>query len=199
MGSMSLSSSKIHAELQPAEPRKPSSTAPFKVISSRVSLPQNSLKSLENAMIDRITLHVANLAKASYYTRRHDCFYRRGAHMGLSALIKTLVRETNVRLGDYNGWESTGVRCAMLAVEYMNRASPYIVIHYVQSFFATAFMLAFKLNDDESLPNTFFSGLSGFNLSDLNAMEMEFCEIIKWNLGISLQSYIHLRNMLLPI
>jgi len=202
MGSMSLTSSSIHVGEMPSSERqrggKHDSISLYANPASR-RISQHSVKTLENVMVDRITLHVAGLAKATHYTRKHDCFYRRGTHVGLSALVKTMVRETNIRLGDYCGWESTGVRCAILAVEYMTRASAFIVIHYVQSFFVTAFMLAFKLNDDESLPNTFFSGLGGFALSDINEMETEFCEMIKWNMGISLQSYLHLRQLLMPL
>jgi len=198
MGSMSLSTSAVVHATDGGEQRSKFEGG-YSTMSPSRPISQHSLKTLENVMVDRITLHVADIAKATFYTRRHDCFYKRGSHMGLSALIKTLVRETNIRLGDYNGWESTGVRCAMLAVEYLNRASPYLVIHYVQSFFVTAFMLAFKLNDDESLPNTFFCGLGGFGLCDINSMEMEFCDMLKWNLGISLQNYLQLRQMFLPV
>jgi len=199
MGSMSLTSASIHAaDIQQASDQRGKIETSYKLINTK-AVTHQSLRSLENAMVDRITLHVAGLAKGTSYLRRHDCFYKRGSHMGLSALVKTMVRETNIRLGDYNGWDSTGVRCAVLAVEYLSRASPYIVINYVQSFFVTAFMLAFKLNDDESLPNTFFSGLGGFSLADLNNMEMEFCEMIKWRLAISLHGYVHLRQLLLPL
>ena len=194
---MSLSTSTVHVADIPDQ-RKRAAEGGYSISPSR-PLSQHSVKTLENVMVDRITLHVANLAKATFYTRQHDCFYKRGSHMGLSALVKTLVRDLNIRLGDYGGWESTGVRCAILAVEYLNRISPYLVIHYIQSYFVTAFMLAFKLNDDESLPNTFFAGLGGFSLTDLNSMETEFCEILKWNLGVSLQTYLQLREMLLPV
>jgi len=157
------------------------------------SVVRNELRAIE-----RICHRVLQLAQNSCYVSIHDCFFKQGSHFGLTALVKTLVRETNLRVQDVGGDpESTGIVVAIIAVEYIERVSQNVSLQYVQAFFLTAFILAFKLLDDDCLPNSFFGSLGGFSLKDVNDMESEFCDMLGWNFGISVRTYLYHRNRLL--
>jgi hypothetical protein len=150
------------------------------------SVVQRELKTIE-----RITYRVTMMAQAAPRIpfRRETAFRKEGFALPLINTIKNLVRETNLRVRDIGDLESTGMCCAILAMEYIERTLPYISMWNISAFFLAAYVIAYKILDDDAVSNTFWANLGGFSLKEFNAMESEFCDMLGWNFSISVRDF----------
>ena len=86
---------------------------------------------------------------------------------------------------DEPGARSSGVACAVIALEYLRRAKLKISPCSIHRLFVTAFLVALKYLDDFPVSNQFFSQVAGCSIRDLNFMELNFCALLGWNCHIS--------------
>jgi len=103
--------------------------------------------------------------------------------------VDRLVHYANVWAREKPSANSQGVRCAVLAVEYMERAQVRISGKSIHRLFLIAFLIGIKLTDDFGMSNTFWGRAGGCSLEDVNRMEVEFCNLLKWDFGVAPEVY----------
>ena len=184
--------------------------APVQQAESKESIRQRekeAIKKLEMELIDNINSRITHLMRTAekegspyddYDLEEAACYFQVICVHSTKSLIRLLIHKTNNRLNDHGGWESTGVRCAIMACEYLRRSKHFLMEDFLGSFFFTAFMLAFKNNDDETLPLTFFSDIADFEPREARLMELSMCAMMDWRLAMSNVQYQFTRNLILP-
>ena len=123
---------------------------------------------------------------------------RINASISLRDYIDRIVRGTN-RLTDEeepNVIDSIGAKCAVIAVEYVERASAKGLSAEVYKLFLTAFVIAFKYVDDFEADSYWWAHVSGLERKDISAMEFELCSKLDWNLNVSLTCFVTQRRKL---
>lgn len=98
--------------------------------------------------------------------------------------VERLVHYANVWAREKPNVNSQGVRCAVLAVEYLERANVRVCGKSIHRLFLIAFLIGIKLTDDFGMSNTFWGRAGGCSLEDVNRMEIEFCNMLKWSFGV---------------
>ena len=88
-----------------------------------------------------------------------------------------------------NGVGGAGLRCALMAVEYLDRAANngvYLTLSNVHRLFMISCLEAAKWSEDVIISNSFFAQVAGIDLYELNVMESVFCaEVLRWKLSVS--------------
>jgi len=109
--------------------------------------------------------------------------------MSMKDYIDRLVRGTNKLLAEDESKvvESTGARCAVMAVEYIERANAKGVCEIdIHQLFLASFVVAVKLTDDLNTTDShWWSHVGGFNEKEVNAAELLLCSRLNWDLLIS--------------
>jgi len=103
--------------------------------------------------------------------------------------IERLVKYVNQWAEDDAGPTSTGVRCSLLAIEYLDRSALKVTPRSVHRLFMTAVLLAVKFTEDFAISNKFWADVGGCKLEDVNRMEVSFCGTLNWNLEVSIEAY----------
>lgn len=162
---------------------------------------QHKLSEAEILFLEKVCSFIDALifVGAASRVQHHDCFRRRGRPVTFQKFLDCLMRQTNERVSDWNGWNSTGVRCMIIAIHYLSKVSKYLSPLYREAFFATAFMLAYKFNDDEKLMMEDFSNMSGFATYHLEEMEFEFGAMLNWDFRMEEKAFIELYRYFTPL
>ena len=100
-----------------------------------------------------------------------------------------LVRYTNAFVGDEPGPFSAGIRCSLIAIDYLERARVVTCPKSLNRYFLTALLLALKFTDDADLSLKYFADVVGCTIQELNEMEISFCNLLNWNLNIPVQVF----------
>jgi len=106
----------------------------------------------------------------------------------LGDYVWRLVRYVDAWAGT-DGVDGAGLRCALMAVEYLDRAARngvYVSLNNVHRLFMVAVLEAAKWSEDVVISNAFFAQVAGIELHELNAIEAVFCsEVLDWKLSVS--------------
>ena len=105
--------------------------------------------------------------------------------LNLQIFIERLVNQANMCLEEDVGIESIGVRCAILAVEYLHRSHARVTFSNATRFFAVAFLVAFKYTEDIPVSNYYWARVCGYSLYELNQMETALIENMDWRVEVT--------------
>jgi hypothetical protein len=100
-----------------------------------------------------------------------------------------LMMFTNKYAEEKDGPDSIGVRCATLAVEYIERSDLKLTALSFHRCFLSAFLLGIKLIYDYYFSNAFWGEVGGISMQELNAIEVVFCEALKWKFNIEAEEH----------
>ena len=167
------------------------SSPPQSPSASPVGVAKDTQQQLEIAMVKKIVEQLKRISrhqtndheKASVFIPPEDLT------IPLQDYIHLLVTLANLWVKDKFGCESTGIRCAVLAMEYLRRVRQHFNPRNIYGYFSAAFLLAMKFSEDDEILNTDYSKVSGFSLDAINTMECEFCEEIQWNFLITAEEF----------
>ena len=111
--------------------------------------------------------------------------------LSLHDFVARVIYATNkyTEEADVEGLDTTGVRCALISIEYLERSKVSMTSENVHRYFLTGFVIAFKLSDDLEVDNTWWAHVGGCDLKDVNAMELELCSMMHWECGVSPAAY----------
>jgi hypothetical protein len=104
--------------------------------------------------------------------------------------IERLVKYINQWAEDIAGPNSPGIRCMLLAVEYLERSRVKITPRSVHRYLMSAVLIAVKFTEDFAISNKFWGDVGGCKLEDVNRMEMAFCQILSWNFSVSTDEFV---------
>ena len=100
--------------------------------------------------------------------------------------VERLVHNINRWAHERPGLDSVGIQSGILAIEYLERAKGIrITPKSIHRYFLGAFLAAIKFNFDYYLSGTYWAGVGGVRLEELNFLEIEFCSILGWKLFVS--------------
>ena len=85
--------------------------------------------------------------------------------------------------------ESSGVRCAIMALIYLERISKKITPRSIHRYLMTALLIALKVSEDFAISNQFWGDVGGCRLHEVNQMEQAFCNLLDWKLHITSEEY----------
>jgi hypothetical protein len=91
---------------------------------------------------------------------------------------------TNKYAEEKDGPRSIGVQCAVLAVEYLERADIKLTPESLHRCFLSAYLVGIKILYDFYFSNAFWGEVGGLTLKETNAMEIGFCEALKWSFSV---------------
>ena len=141
----------------------------------------------ENEIIVKIADYLNLLLKSDETEHeKPTCFH--GNHVpsiSLEKYIKRLVKYVNEWAEDQAGISSTGIRCALLAVEYLDRAQCDLTPRSIHRYYMIGVLMAVKFTEDFAISNKFWAEVAGCKIDDVNKMEATFCDLLKWNLKIT--------------
>jgi len=103
--------------------------------------------------------------------------------------VERLIKFTNKWAEEKDGPESIGVRCAVLAVQYLERADVKLTCKAMHRYFMVAYLLGIKLIFDYYMSNSFWGDVAGCSLKKINEMEMQFCSSLEWRLSVNEESH----------
>ena len=111
--------------------------------------------------------------------------------ISIEEYIDRLIRYVNNWAGekDSDDFASTGVSCALMAVEYVDRLNVPFSIRSVHRLYLCAVLIACKFLDDFKISNRFWAKVGGVEMMDLNRMELEFCKLLDWKFKISREDF----------
>jgi len=98
--------------------------------------------------------------------------------------VERLVKYTNQWAEDTVGPNSTGVRCILIAAEYIRRSKVRLTVRSVHRYVMAAMLLAVKFTEDFAISNQFWGDVGGCKLEDVNRMEIAFCKDLEWNMCV---------------
>jgi len=104
--------------------------------------------------------------------------------ISLLRYIDRLMKLTNKWVEERDGPDSFGVRCALLAVDYLERLDVKLGPKAVHRYFMTAYLIGIKLLYDYYISNTFWAEVSGCPRAQVNLMELHLCEKLKWDFSV---------------
>jgi len=99
--------------------------------------------------------------------------------------IQRIIKFTNQYTEEADGPDSIGVRCAAIALEYIDRADLKIDENSVHRCFLIAYLVGLKFIYDFYMSNSFWGQVGGLPMKEVNAMEIVFCEALGWNFSVT--------------
>ena len=106
----------------------------------------------------------------------------------LRDFIDRIIRGTNLLLGENDEttiMESTSVRCAVIAVEYVERiCQKGLTTSNLYKLFLAAFVVAFKISTDNDAGTEWWAHVGGYDSKTVNEMEVQLCCKLDWNLAM---------------
>jgi hypothetical protein len=94
--------------------------------------------------------------------------------------VVRLVELTNKWVEEHDAADSFGIRCALVAVEYLERLSIRLHSRAIHRYFMICFLLATKLLYDYYFSLSFWAEVSGCPRKSVNAMELLICDALRW-------------------
>ena len=104
--------------------------------------------------------------------------------------IERLVKYVNQWAEDEPCASSTGVRCCLMAVEYLERTKVRLAPRSVHRYFLAAVLMAIKTTEDFAISNKFWGDVGGCKVEDVNRMEVAFCKLLEWNFEVSSEAFV---------
>ena len=98
--------------------------------------------------------------------------------------VERLIRQFNKWAEENDGPNSIGVRCAVLAFEYLKRANLIINAYTIHRCFLGAYLVAIKLLYDYYMSNSFWASVGGVTAKEINDIEIAFCQALRWNFNV---------------
>lgn len=95
-----------------------------------------------------------------------------------------LIELTNKWVEESDGIDSFGVRCALLAVDYMERVDIRLDKKSIHRYYMSAFLIAIKLLYDYYISNSFWAEVSGCPRRQVNLMEAQMCRLLRWDFTV---------------
>lgn len=104
--------------------------------------------------------------------------------------VDRLIRYVDVWAGEIpGGHASTGVRCALMAIELVDRLDAPLSRKSVHRVFMCAVLVCVKASEDFIISNRFWAKVGGCDLEELNRMEMAFCDLLQWKITVSREDF----------
>jgi hypothetical protein len=98
--------------------------------------------------------------------------------------VRRIITQTNKWLHEKDGPDSTGVRVAVLGIQFLEKAGFVLTRENIHRCFLIATLLGLKLLDDGYMSNTYWSHVGGIFLREVNDLEIAFCNALKWDFNI---------------
>jgi hypothetical protein len=99
--------------------------------------------------------------------------------------VERLVHNINRWAHEKPGMDSVGIQSGVFAIEYLERSCADITPKSIHRYFLAAFLLGIKYSFDYYLSNTYWAGVGGIRLQELNTLEMDFCCQLNWDFTVS--------------
>jgi len=99
--------------------------------------------------------------------------------------VERLIKLTNKWVEEADGPDSFGVRCALLAVEYLVRIDIKLCAKSIHRYFMAAYLIGIKLIYDYYISNSFWAEVSGCPREQLNLMEIHLCSSLSWDFSVN--------------
>jgi hypothetical protein len=99
--------------------------------------------------------------------------------------VERLVHNINRWAHEKPGMDSVGVQSGVFAIEYLERSCTDITPRSIHRCFLAAFLLGIKYSFDYYLSNTYWAGVGGIRLPELNTLEMDFCCQLNWDFSVA--------------
>lgn len=118
--------------------------------------------------------------------------------MALEAYVSRVVRYLDMWGQQHHGLRpGTGERCALMAVELLNRlcdAGCGVCPRTAHRMFLAATLVSAKSTEDFVVSNRFIAKVGGVPLEEMNRLEMELCELLRWRIVVSHDDVAALRH-----
>jgi hypothetical protein len=98
--------------------------------------------------------------------------------------VERLIKLTNKWAEENDGQDSFGVRCAVLAVEYLERVDVNLDSKAIHRYFTSAYLISIKLLFDFYMSNSYWAKVSGLPHEQVNRMEAHICNCLNWDFHI---------------
>lgn len=139
----------------------------------------------EKEIVKRVTARVLSLPKEDANAPLTVFHGVNEPSIAFQTYVERLVHYANVWAREKPSVNSQGIRCALLAIIYLERTNAHISSKSVHRLFLIAFLIGIKLTDDFGISNTFWGRAGGCTLEDVNRMELAFCAILSWDFGVN--------------
>jgi hypothetical protein len=103
----------------------------------------------------------------------------------INKYVQRLIKFSNRWAEESDGPDSLGVRCAVLAVQYLERADLEISKKSFYRSFMAAFLIGFKLLFDSYMSNQYWADVTGYKIDEVNSIESEFCRELCWDIQVN--------------
>jgi hypothetical protein len=157
----------------------------------------NALNDEGVKIVDNIAGELERRVAAEDRANAGDCFSKDGRvpPVTLFDYFARMARYVNVWRGHAGGAESAGVRSAVMALMYiekLERMCPGFAVNRsnVHRIAMAAFLVATKFTEDAPISNDFWSKVAGVQCSEVNALEVAFCSMLKFELYIDEKQYV---------
>ena len=109
--------------------------------------------------------------------------------ISLHEYVDRLIRYVDAWAGEKPSPVSTGVSCALMGVEYMDRINVPVSEKSVHRLYLCSVLVAVKFTEDFVISNRFWAKVGGIDLEEMNKLELGFCSLIDWKLGITSKEF----------
>jgi hypothetical protein len=99
--------------------------------------------------------------------------------------VERLVHNINRWAHEKPGMDSVGAQSGVFAIEYLERSCADITPRSIHRYFLAAFLIGIKYSFDYYLSNTYWAGVGGIRLQELNTLEMDFCGQLNWDFTVA--------------
>jgi hypothetical protein len=98
--------------------------------------------------------------------------------------VERLIKLTNRWAEETDGPDSFGVRCAVWAVDYLERIDINLHSKAIHRYFMAAFLVSIKLLFDYYMSNSYWAKVAGCPHEQVNRMEAQVCNSLNWDFHI---------------
>lgn len=116
--------------------------------------------------------------------------------ISLGDYLERLVKYANQWAEDKPSATSTGIRCLLIALEFLLRSKARLTPHSIHRYVMTAVLLAIKTTEDFAISNKFWGDVGGCKLEDVNKMEVTLCTDLNWKLHVDSGQFIEHQSRL---
>jgi len=153
-------------------------------------LPVKTPEEEQTEIIERLVSHIVNNLMVD--DNDSDKSYFLGSAIPPITLLdylERLVKYVNQWDEDTPRATSTGIRCCLMAVSYLERSKVRVTPRSVHRYVMTAILVAIKSTEDFAISNKFWGDVGGCRLEDVNRMEIALCQLLQWNLTITAEEF----------
>lgn len=145
----------------------------------------------ESEMIKRIAVYVQSILRADDdQEEKQSCFHLPHVpEITIDDYLHRIVKYVNKWGKDTPSPKSTGVRCALMAIEYLDRNEIRVTPKSVHHLLLIAVLLSVKNTEDFYISSKFWSDVGGCTIDEVNEMELAFCNMLNWKFEVSRENY----------